>query len=125
MNIYTSSYKDYDVWKQWSEATFGTWSAADAAYFSAELRRAGIESCEDLRIYEIGFGNGAFAGYVCTKGGEYFGSELNDALVERAKEFGLNVFEGGIKQILATDKPASFDAIVAFDVYWNTLMLRT
>lgn len=110
------SYQGYEDWKQWDKTTFGSWSAVDAAYFSAELKRVGIESCEDLHIYEIGFGNGAFAGYVRSRGGEYFGSELNEALVGRAKEFGLNVFEGGIKQILATDKPASFDLVVAFDV---------
>jgi len=110
------NYQGYEGWKQWAKATFGIWSDLDAAYFSAELRRAGIESCEGLLIYEIGFGNGAFSGYVRSMGGEYFGSELNGALVERAREFGLNVFEGGIKQALATGKPESFDAVVAFDV---------
>ena len=110
------SYQGYESWKQWDKATFGSWSALEAAYFSAELKRVGIETCEDLRIYEIGFGNGAFAGYVRSRGGEYFGSELNEALVGRAREFGLNVFEVGIKQLMATDKPASFDLVVAFDV---------
>jgi len=111
-----NSYQDYEGWKQWPKATFGSWSAVEAAYFSAELKRVGIKSCAGLRIFEIGFGNGAFAGYVRSMGGEYFGSELNGALVTRAREFGLTVFEGGIKEILATDKPASFDAVVAFDV---------
>ena len=110
------NYQDYEGWKQWERATFGSWSAIEAAYFSAELRRAGFESCQDLRIFEIGFGNGAFGGYVSSKGGNYSGSELNEALVGRAKEYGLHVVEGGIKQILATDKPASFDVVVAFDV---------
>jgi len=116
MNKNTNSYQGYEGWKQWDKATFGTWSAVEAGYFSAELRRAGIESCEGLRIYEIGFGNGAFAGYVRSMGGEYFGSELNEVLLKRAKEFGLDVFDGGIKQMLATDKQESVDVVVAFDV---------
>jgi 2-polyprenyl-3-methyl-5-hydroxy-6-metoxy-1,4-benzoquinol methylase len=116
MDINSNSYQGYEGWKQWAKATFGSWSTVDAAYFSAELRRAGIESCKNLRIYEIGFGNGAFAGYLCAMGGQYFGSELNGVLVERATEFGLNVFEGGIKQALETAEPKSFDAVVALDV---------
>lgn len=110
------NYQGYEAWKQWTKVSFGAWSDADATYFAAELKRARIESCEGVRIFEIGFGNGAFAGYVRSKGGEYFGSELNDVLVERAREFGLQVFEGGIRQALATVKPESLDAIVAFDV---------
>jgi SAM-dependent methyltransferase len=110
------SYQGYEGWKRWTEAEFGTCSAADAAYFSAELVRAGVNACEGIRIFEIGFGNGAFAGYVRSVGSEYFGSELNGALVERAKEFGLNVFEGGLKQVLAMGKQDSLDAVVAFDV---------
>lgn len=111
-----TSYLGYEDWKHWGKATFGTWSNADAAYFSAELMRAKIELSEGQRIFEIGFGNGAFAGYVRSKGCEFFGSELNEVLVERATAFGLNVFVGGITQVLATEKPASFDAVVAFDV---------
>jgi SAM-dependent methyltransferase len=110
------SYQGYEDWKQWEKSAFGAWSAIDAAYFSAELKRAGIDLCEARRIYEIGFGNGAFAGYARSLNCTYFGSELNDVLVERARLSGLNVFEGGIKQALTMDTSGSFDAIVAFDV---------
>ncbi len=116
MDINRSSYKGYDDWKQWTPGTFGTCSSIDAAYFSAELKRAGFYTCTDIRFYEIGFGNGTFAGHVSSKGGAYFGSELNDILVERAKKFGLNVYEGGIKEALAIDKQESYDVVVAFDV---------
>lgn len=111
-----NSYDGYENWKHWEENTFGNWSVVDAAYFEAELQNAGIVSGVGLRFYEIGFGNGAFAGYACATGAEYFGSELNESLLERAREFGLNVFDGGIKQALAMSKPESFDAVVAFDV---------
>ena len=111
-----SSYQGYEDWKQWTENSFGTWTAADAAYFSAELARSGVTSCKGVRIFEIGFGNGAFAGYVRSKGSKYSGAELNETLIERARELGLDVFEGGIKQPLATGSQGAFDVVVAFDV---------
>lgn len=111
-----NSYQGYEDWKQWDVRTFGTWSAEDSAYFDAELRRAQIESCTGLRVFEIGFGNGAFSGYVRSSGGEYFGSEINGVLVDRAKASGFNVYDGGIKQALEAVKLESFDAVVAFDV---------
>lgn len=110
------SYTDYEQWKMWGADTFGRWTPIDGAYYSAELKRAGVESCEGLRFFEIGFGNGAFAGYVRARGGEYFGSELNDALIQRGRAFGISVIGGGIAQALTTLKPGSFDAVVAFDV---------
>lgn len=110
------SYQGYECWKNWSKATFGTWSSADAAYFSAELRRCGIVSTANARVLEIGFGNGAFAGYVLSKGGAYVGSEINETLIERAREFGLNIFEDDIMNLIGTAKLESFDAVVAFDV---------
>jgi len=111
-----SSYDGYEDWKGWEERAFGSWSTADGAYFLAELRRAGIHSCAALRFYELGFGNGEFAGYARSMGGEYFGSELNDALLKRAKAFGLDVLEGGIEQARERCEGGSFDVVVAFDV---------
>jgi SAM-dependent methyltransferase len=109
-------YDGYADWKGWGELAFGKWSSVDGAYFSAELRRADIDSCAALRFYELGFGNGAFSGYVRSMGGEYFGSEINGNLLERAKTLGLNVFEGGIEQALAQCGRGSLDVVVAFDV---------
>lgn len=111
-----NEYEGYEGWKQWGNDTFGTWSVDDAAYFSAEFKRSGIVSCQGLRIFEIGFGNGNFAGYVQSMGGEYFGSEVNGNLIKRAKDFGLDVFEGGIEQALLSDKFGTVDIVVAFDV---------
>lgn len=111
-----SDYQGYEDWKQWDKISFGTWSKIDAAYFSAELRRTGIKPHKGIRLYEVGFGNGAFAGYIRSLGCEYFGSEINNALVERAREFGLNVSEKGIKEALETNSLLTFDAVIAFDV---------
>jgi len=115
MSNYNSNYQDYEDWKEWSKVDFGSWSPIDASYFAAELWRAGLQSANGKRIYELGFGNGAFAGYVLSNGSEYFGSEINDVLIARARVFGLNVL-GGVKQALDSEQVASFDAVVAFDV---------
>lgn len=109
-------YTDYEEWKGWLGSAFGACSTADSAYFSAELINAGISNCSGLRIYEIGFGNGSFAGYIRSAGGDYFGSELSQILVERATEFGVKVLRDGIKQALEMDMAGSFDLVVAFDV---------
>lgn len=111
-----SDYQGYEDWKQWDKTSFGIWSKTDAAYYFAELSRSGIKLHEGIMLYEVGFGNGTFAGYIRSLGCEYFGSEINNALVERAREFGFNVSEKGINEALETDQLGKFDAIVAFDV---------
>ena len=72
-----SKYSGYEDWKQWGSDSFGKCDAVTAAYFSAELARAGINTCKGRRFFELGFGNGTFAGYVLDRGGEYVGSEVN------------------------------------------------
>ncbi len=111
-----SDYSGYENWKNWGKDSFGKCDAVTAVYFSAELARAGIKCCEGKHFFELGFGNGAFAGYVRARGGEYVGSEVNAGLVERAVNIGITAFEGGVAQALRDIGPASFDAFVAFDV---------
>ncbi|MDG4550489.1 MAG: class I SAM-dependent methyltransferase [Candidatus Contendobacter sp.] len=110
------SYQGYEDWKRWDKTSFGTWFETDAVYFSAELGRSGIKLHKGIRLYEVGFGNGAFAGYVRSFGCEYFGSEVNNVLVERARDFDLNVYEKGIKETLEKNLLGTFDAVIAFDV---------
>jgi SAM-dependent methyltransferase len=111
-----SSYSGYEDWKRWEKESFGKCDVVTAVYFSAELARAGIKSCQGHRFFELGFGNGAFAGYVRDRGGEYVGAEVNAGLIERALSCGINVLEGGVKQALQEIGPASFDVFVTFDV---------
>jgi SAM-dependent methyltransferase len=110
------NYTNYERWKRWELDSFGTWSELDAAYFEAELVRAGIDSKDKPRLLEIGFGNGGFAGYVLSKGADYFGTELNVTLIERARQFGYSVFPGSIKDATDAIGRGTVDAIVAFDV---------
>lgn len=111
-----NEYDNYEDWKHWGDDSFGTWSKLDEVYYRQELKRTGIEFNNRSRIYEIGFGNGSFAGFIQSMGCQYFCSEVNQKLVERARSFGMKVYENGIAQILHSMGAGSFDAIVAFDV---------
>lgn len=111
-----SKYSGYEDWKQWGSDSFGKCDAVTAAYFSAELARAGINTCEGHSFFELGFGNGAFTGYIRERGGIYYGVEVNAGLIERAVNSGIKVFEGGVKQALQEIGAASVDIFVAFDV---------
>ena len=111
-----NNYQDYENWKDWKTNSFGYFTKLDKEYFTAELQRTGIDFNKPVRLYEIGFGNGAFAGYAQSLGYQYSGSEVNQALIERGRNFGLPVYENGIKQVIDSTGPDTFDAIVAFDV---------
>lgn len=111
-----NNYQDYENWKDWKTNSFGYFTKLDKEYFTAELKRTGIDFNKPVRLYEIGFGNGAFAGYAQSLGYQYSGSEVNQALIERGRNFGLPVYENGIKQVIDSTGPDTFDAIVAFDV---------
>ena len=110
------NYQDYENWKQWVPSHFGCCTALDAAYYSAEIKRTAIELTKDTLFYEIGYGNGSFAGYVQSMGYQYVGSEINQTLIDRGRQFGLQVYEHGIKQVINSTDPGTFDAIFAFDV---------
>jgi SAM-dependent methyltransferase len=75
--------ESYVGWKDWGPAAFGKFSASDAVYFAAETS---IAACTPARVLEIGFGNGAFLGWVCGMGVESFGVETNPLLIQRAKD---------------------------------------
>ena len=111
-----NSYQNYENWKDWETNSFGCFTDVDSAYFKAELKRTGIDYNKPIRLYEIGFGNGAFAGYAQSLGYQYIGSEVNQALIQRARDFGLSVYEHGSKQVIDSIGPNTLDAIVAFDV---------
>jgi SAM-dependent methyltransferase len=111
-----SDYQDYEDWKRWDEDSFGKYTKAEALYFAAELKRAGVHLRSGVRICEAGFGNGAFAGYVRSRGGDYHGSEVNRILIERARKLGFKASETGLTEALGEKPNATVDAVVAFDV---------
>ena len=105
----------YVNWKGWKEVNFGHYTSEEALYYAAELRKSGIDSLLGLRIGEIGFGNGSFAGWIRHEGGQWVGSELISLLQERALYAGFDV--AGAHDSLANGLGHdAFDLIVAFDV---------
>ncbi|MHB8309129.1 class I SAM-dependent DNA methyltransferase [Metallibacterium sp.] len=109
------NYKFYLNWKTWSKEQFGVFSAKESATFALELRKAQIVVTSDSSILEVGFGNGAFAGWVRQKTRRYVGTELSSELVKRAIEAGIESYPAtcNLADVAAGRK---FDLIVMFDV---------
>lgn len=104
----------YLAWKNWKDSSFGQLSKADSAYYSAELKRAGISRCShSLAVLEIGFGNGQFLTYAANQGWEICGTEINEALLAEAKRRNFVVYGA---DFIESYQKSAFDLIVAFDV---------
>lgn len=110
-----SADRDYLAWKGWSGDAFGKYSREEAIYFQRELARSGIKASAGLRVAELGFGNGAFAGWIRDEGGHWAGLEVIPALLDRARDAG---FEARKAQdgLGALAPAASQGLVVAFDV---------
>lgn len=102
----------YSDWKQWSAADFGRHSAQDDRYFGWHGRRALGRDVANLRVLEVGFGNGSFLGWARSRGCQVVGVETNPALVQTAREAGYDVHAA------LADVPTQppFDLAAAFDV---------
>lgn len=106
----TGAKEGYLRWKGWKAEDFGRFSASDAAYYAAELKRAEVRSG---RILELGFGNGGFAAWAGSRACfEYHGTEMDPELIARASDAGFDASDATSNWV----EPDSFDAIVAFDV---------
>src|SRR5450759_515825 len=77
--------------KGWHGADFGRFGPEDAFYYAQELRASGIDAVHGLRVMELGYGNGAFAGWVRKAGGHWVGREAIPELQERAAAAGFEV----------------------------------
>jgi len=106
---------EYRAWKAWDASRFGQFGHADALAFRAEFKRAGIPFDRHLSVLEIGFGNGAFAGWVAAQGWTFVGTERDPQLVESARKSRLEAYpaETSLQTVAAGRK---FDVIAAFDV---------
>ena len=105
----------YARWKGWHGADFGHFEPQDALYYAQELRASGITSVVGLRIGELGYGNGAFAGWVRKAGGHWIGREAIPELQKRAVEAGFDVIASEA-DFSSVGGPEQLDLIVAFDV---------
>lgn len=106
---------EYIGWKGWDSAAFGTFSKEEHIQFAAEIRRTGVALNAETRVLEIGFGNGAFAGWVRQSTQHYVGMEANQTLVDRATAAGIEAYRSDVALDAFASKKA-FDLIVAFDV---------
>jgi|SRR5579883_372560 len=105
----------YREWKNWDQEAFGRHGRSEAAYFHAEMVRAGLLGRGSLRILEIGFGNGGFAGWSRAQGWHYTGTERDPSLVTRARAAGFDAYEASLP-LGSLAETASLDLVIAFDV---------
>jgi 2-polyprenyl-3-methyl-5-hydroxy-6-metoxy-1,4-benzoquinol methylase len=105
----------YLKWKNWSNAreNFGSLTVANSKYFTRQFEVAGVKIKKELRVLEIGFGNGSLLQYLKEVGCKVTGTELNCILVEKGLESGFNVI---CTDSLDCFKADSFDLVLAFDV---------
>jgi len=110
-----SNHAGYIAWKDWSEEKFGLYTKSDQIEFACELQRANVNLTSTTRVLEIGFGNGAFAGWVRQFTTHYIGTEANQELVDRALKAGIAARPATLD--IASIAPGQFyNVIVALDV---------
>lgn len=105
----------YIEWKDWGAGDFGCCGADQQVYYLQELRASGIGSVRGLRVGELGYGNGPFAGWVKKAGGSWVGREAIPELQQRAIDAGFDVIAPDVA-LSRLWGPDSLDLIVAFDV---------
>lgn len=105
----------YRDWKNWEAKAFGSYTPVQAVAFKNELARSGVSYGQRIRVLELGFGNGAFAGWARDQGWDYAGTELDPELVRQGLAWGLEAYsvDTPLETIAAGRK---FDLVVAFDV---------
>ncbi len=105
----------YLAWKDWQPIDFGQFGPEDSLNFRRELQASGIASVKGLKVGEIGYGNGVFAGWVRAEGGNWTGREAIPELQQRAAEAGFQVIAGQ-GDFSDAYGPGKLDLLVAFDV---------
>ena len=107
---------DYDLsymaWHDWPAGSFLRYRQEDAAYFRGETQ--GIPM-KELRVLEIGFGNGTFLGWARDNGADVFGSEVSQEAQNRARNAKVPLLDPDLRQA-CSKLSGSFDLVVAFDV---------
>lgn len=89
---------------------------ASEAYFAAEFRAAGLTDLSGLHVLEVGFGNGAFAGWASRAGAKYAGTEVIPELVTKGRNAGFAVYDA-FSSIDSPIAEGSIDIVVALDVF--------
>lgn len=109
-SVYDDNYRE---WKSWPAKDFAVLKPSTARYYSAEMSRAGMMNRADIRVLEIGFGNGAFLSFCKQQGWSVVGTEIDPALVTLAKQAGFDARPAAAARELQS---ASFDLVAMIDV---------
>jgi 2-polyprenyl-3-methyl-5-hydroxy-6-metoxy-1,4-benzoquinol methylase len=105
---------EYLDWKRWPSEGFGHYTRDDAKYFAAET---GIVDGANLRVLEVGYGNGALLGWLKASGATVYGVEANPRLVAEATRFlGDERAFTGVDAEQLTRLAGTLTHIIAFDV---------
>jgi 2-polyprenyl-3-methyl-5-hydroxy-6-metoxy-1,4-benzoquinol methylase len=111
----TNEYSGYETWKGWGNTAFGKFERADAIYYSRELARSGVRILPGIRILEVGFGNGSFAGWATSQGFIYKGTEVISELVEHGRKCGFDTHLSSVSlDRISASEP--LDLVIAIDV---------
>ena len=78
--------QNYEDWKNWKDGDFGKTTPEDDAYFSKIKKTFNLNN--NLRVLEIGFGNGSFLNYCKNNNWDVYGVEIIPVLVDRAVKTG-------------------------------------
>lgn len=105
--------ESYSNWKSWDYDNFGDLTLAQKKYFDNEIDVIFKKiNKTNIKVLEIGFGNGSFLKYCKDKHIDIVGVELNQSLLSSAKKKKFNVLSyNKLKQC-----ELAFDIVCAFDV---------
>jgi len=101
--------QNYEDWKNWKDEDFGKATPEDDAYFSKIRKTFNLNN--NLRVLEIGFGNGNFLNYCKNNNWDVCGVEIIPTLVDRALKAGFLAVDS-----IDSIPNKTFDLIVCFDV---------
>lgn len=103
-------YSDYSELKNWSEDGFFKISDFERMQYDQLLKLTG--GLEGDAVCEVGFGNGQLLAYLQGRNFIVNGTEIQDALIDRARRKGINA----TKNIEDFDPGLKFNLILAIDV---------
>lgn len=106
------NYKGYIDWKEWAKDDFGLVTPGSRFSFDQTFKK---KLKENSKVLEIGFGNGELLSYFRAQGHHVVGVEINDKLVDRARNSKYAAYSGNVCDISELQLER-FDLIVAFSV---------
>lgn len=121
--VKSSDYREYDNWKGWSPRDFGKCDPALAHYYCFELMQSGVKLAAGKLVFELGFGNGSFAGWAKGQGASYIGTETIVSLVDAGRARGFEVYLDE-DTLHALPAPGALDFAVAFDVFEHLTLVE-